>query len=456
MKELKLESAGFYLRFDDLIEGGSHYLDPVIRYLVDDHSFIRRDNIRWEDSSYLINFVIAENGWEFLRALIKKSLSTELKGRADYLRTGIKGPRRPPGAWLFHARRHFFKTFGMRELEGFEGNLEDILDSANGDDFNSIRDEVYIKVVDGLESQLLEAGSTLFLDTIEMQQTSADRLVPLIENQRKQEVENLVLYTKKWGYFSISEDRYIWHYDTNLMPLWATYYGFQALEKLGPQYERTWAEGKELEKVLDMVENLSGVRPTATQSHGEGYSSVELSEFVEDYIKSQASVGWWIADEVRKLGLSPNLLKLLMSLDRMHKHRDRLHHERETIRESLQNLVDAGVLFRTENWTYKIFENWKNKLPEYAEPWGGHDRGFGPKLKTPDIEDVLDERDRLEEGCCSFCGRCNTEVPVYLLKERIFCEDHYLAIKVDLLRGKTIEESLALHRRWRDSGKVLK
>ena len=85
--------------------------------------------------------------------------------------------------------------------------------------YNEVRDLLYSNTMELLEKQLDNCGPTFGLDVDKISISKASILIKKIIEVRKQEVENLTIY---------STDRY-----ADAKPIWHTFYGHTVLDQLG-------------------------------------------------------------------------------------------------------------------------------------------------------------------------------------------------------------------------------
>ena len=105
-------------------------------------------------------------------------------------------------------------------MAGYDGDPNNLLDLAVMKmSFEEAQQVIIDQAVQLIERQLNEGGPTLFLDIEKMQKTSASKLIPMIVEQRKHELENSTVLVKGSKVF--------------LRPLWLTHYGFKILSATG-------------------------------------------------------------------------------------------------------------------------------------------------------------------------------------------------------------------------------
>jgi len=112
------------------------------------------------------------------------------------------------------------KALNVQELGLYDGPLDNILDYIPKDaDLRTAREKVYDRMVTLVENQLIQNGLTLFIDVDSLTTTRASKLIPLVLEKRRREIEKIVLPVK--------DNR------VDLKPLWLTSYGFAILRGLG-------------------------------------------------------------------------------------------------------------------------------------------------------------------------------------------------------------------------------
>jgi hypothetical protein len=123
-----------------------------------------------------------------------------------------------------------------------------------------------------LERQLNEDGPTLFLDIEKMQKTSASKLIPIIVEQRKYELENSTLLVKGSTVF--------------LRPLWLTHYGFQILSATGMGMT-TDLEGLEIlrKSFAELDLELSTRKVSVAKDVYEGSASPGMQKFIFNLVR---------------------------------------------------------------------------------------------------------------------------------------------------------------------------
>ena len=124
-----------------------------------------------------------------------------------------------PKYW-FLAQIGLLEGFGMGELAGYDGNIQLLFEKTTPEmKYNEVRDLLYSTTMELLEKQLDNCGPTFGLDVDRMSTSKASVLIKKIIEVRKQEVDNLTIYTT---------DKY-----ADAKSIWHTFYGNTVLDKLG-------------------------------------------------------------------------------------------------------------------------------------------------------------------------------------------------------------------------------
>ncbi len=165
----------------------------------------------------------------------------------------------PKQKW-FSFQRGLLQSLGMSELSGYDNNPLDLIDMIDNEmPYPEARNAIYDRVLDLLQNQLENDGPTLFLDIENMKKTRASKLIPVIIELRKREIESTVVQIKGSRIF--------------LRPLWLTHYGFTILHAMGMGLT-TDSEG--LERIersfskLDLTLKLKKVKVVQPSYSGKG------------------------------------------------------------------------------------------------------------------------------------------------------------------------------------------
>ena len=125
----------------------------------------------------------------------------------------------PPNRW-FGAQRGLLFGLGLGEVAGYDGNPRRILDATfDSMSYAGAVEAIHERVLDLIEDQVGECGSTLFLDAELMRRTGASRVIPALVERRRQEIDELCIPRRGSRVY--------------LRGLWATHYGFEILSALG-------------------------------------------------------------------------------------------------------------------------------------------------------------------------------------------------------------------------------
>lgn len=174
----------------------------------------------------------------------------------------------------FRFQKGVLEGFGIDELAGFDGNPKDLFEELPTEgDFQLIRNAIYDRAIYCLEKQLMEKGSTLFLDVQRMTGTRASKLIPLVVVLREEEIQNVSVH--------IGGRR------ANLLPLWLTYYGFEILAVL--KFGLT-TDMVGLDLISRNLEQLGHSLKTEHVDFEGTKTSATISEGLIDYIYSIASM----------------------------------------------------------------------------------------------------------------------------------------------------------------------
>jgi hypothetical protein len=119
----------------------------------------------------------------------------------------------------FSSQRGILDGFSIAVLGGFDGDPADILKLAeNTSNYTEAQDAIIEGVVDLLENQFEQGGSTLFLDIEVLSETRASRLIPRIHELRENEINETYIPVVQ----GMADLRY----------LWLTNYGFSILSTM--------------------------------------------------------------------------------------------------------------------------------------------------------------------------------------------------------------------------------
>ena len=135
------------------------------------------------------------------------------------------------------AQREFFRALNMEELACYDGSIFDILMLLpNNETYDKGRENFYNAVIDLLKARLENSCSTNLFDVNKLSESGGVVLVPKILENRKQEMDNLVIREQ--------EDR------VDIATLRGTYYGKEILDALGVGEKADSKKVDEIEQVL--------------------------------------------------------------------------------------------------------------------------------------------------------------------------------------------------------------
>ena len=141
----------------------------------------------------------------------------------------------------YAAQRGILEGFGIGELGGLDCNPKWILERAeDASDYRQAQNSVIEGVVDLLEKQFEQGGSTLFLDIEELSQSRASRLIPKIHELREREINETFIPVVQ----GMADLRY----------LWCTNYGFSILSTMS--VKEIWMNLRMLRKIQAAMERI--------------------------------------------------------------------------------------------------------------------------------------------------------------------------------------------------------
>ncbi len=173
----------------------------------------------------------------------------------------------------YGAQRGLLHSLGISEIAGYDGDPRKLLElTESGMSFEEARQAVFDRAVQLLEMQLNVDGPTLFLDLERMKETSASKLIPLIVEQRKHELENSTILVKGSTVF--------------LRPLWLTHYGYKILLATGMGLTTDLEGLVSLRKSFDELDlELATQKVTVAKDTYEGKASRGMQRHVFDLIR---------------------------------------------------------------------------------------------------------------------------------------------------------------------------
>lgn len=242
--------------------------DCILRYiftreeLVKQFQLFRPDGANWSVPPVVIWNMYSEMAKRYDWAHLRERINTSLQ-------------KMIPMQW-YGAQRGLLQGLGISELTGFDGDPSLLLEKAIIEtSFDEARQVIFDTTVRLLETQVNEDGPTLFLDIEKLRNTSASKLIPLIVEKRKQELENAMILVKGSKVF--------------LKPLWMTHYGFNILSASGMGL-MTDLDGLEtLRKYfdeLDMELSIQKVTTTKNVNVYEGTASQGMQKHVFDLVRA--------------------------------------------------------------------------------------------------------------------------------------------------------------------------
>jgi len=182
--------------------------DIILRYVFTKDELIKHFQlIRPDGADWAVPPVVIWNTYDELK---KRYDWAHLRERIDTVLQSMI-----PMQW-YGAQRGLLQGLSISEIAGYDGNPGLLLDTAVLKmSYDEARQAIFDTTIKLIEDQILSGGPTLFLDIEKMKETSASKLIPLIVDKRKDEVEKTTLLIKGSRVF--------------LKPLWLTHYGFKIL-----------------------------------------------------------------------------------------------------------------------------------------------------------------------------------------------------------------------------------
>ena len=239
--------------------------DNILRYifskdeLVSHFQLLRPDGANWAVPPVVIWNMYSDLRERFDWAHIKERIETALQGMVSL-------------HW-YGAQRGLLQGLDISMIAGFDGDPRLLIDSAvKKMSYEEARQEIFDMAVKLIEEQLDNDGPTLFLDVENMRETSASKLIPLIVEKRKSEVENITLSIKGSKVF--------------LKPLWLTHYGFKILSAHGMGLTTNLEGFESLRKSFDEVDiELTTEKVTEVKTAYEGNTSQSMQKHVLDLVQ---------------------------------------------------------------------------------------------------------------------------------------------------------------------------
>ena len=239
--------------------------DNILRYVFTKEDLIKQFQLfRPDGASWSVPPVVI---WNMYTEMIKRFDWSEIHERIESV------IERMSSVQWYGAQRGLLHGFGIPEIAGFDGNPRKLLElTESGMSFEEVRQAVFDRAVQLLEVQMNVGGPTLFLDIERMRETSASKLIPLIAEQRKHELENSIILVKGSKVF--------------LKPLWLTHYGFKILSATGMGLTTDLEGLDRLRKYFEEIDlELSTQRVTVAKDVYDGKASPGMQKHVFDLIR---------------------------------------------------------------------------------------------------------------------------------------------------------------------------
>jgi hypothetical protein len=238
--------------------------DNILRYvftkneLVEQFQLLRPDGANWSVPPVVL--------WNMYSSMNKQYDWAHLRERID---TVLQ--RMTPLQW-YGAQRGLLEGFNISEIAGFDGDPRLLLDNTVMKmSYEEARQAIFDTAVKLLEEQIHSGGPTLFLDIIGLKNTSASKLIPLIVETRKHEVEKTTILIKGSKVF--------------LRPLWITHYGFKILSASGMGLTTDLDNLESLRKNFDELGiNLETQKVTIARDTYDGNATEGMQRHVFDLI----------------------------------------------------------------------------------------------------------------------------------------------------------------------------
>jgi Leucine-rich repeat (LRR) protein len=220
--------------------------------------------VQWGDSAEM------RVEWRPMGAIFKEDGWDEVKRRVKMYLRRLSGYRR------FAAKRGFLEGLGMPEISGVDRDIIPVMESIEDDlSFAKLKKRLYHGIVELLREQLIEGGSSFFLDIDKLKNTRGKTLTARIRRGRKKEIEDTIVPEKKGV--------------VHLEPLWLTVHGFEVLKNLKMPVKKTTVERfkpvKEMLKEKGLTLNMKQFK---TKRLSKQYS-VSMSNELKQYILKLAS-----------------------------------------------------------------------------------------------------------------------------------------------------------------------
>jgi len=240
--------------------------DIILRYvftkdeLIKQFQLLRPDGADWAAPPVVIWSSYAEMTKRYDWAYLRERIDTILQ-------------RMTPLQW-YAAQRGLLEGLGLSEIAGYDGDPQLLLETASKKmSYDEARQVIFDTAVKLVEDQVLSGGPTLFLDIETMKETSASKLIPLIVEKRKYEVENTTLLIKGSKIF--------------LKPLWLTHYGFKILSANEMGLTTDFEGLESLRGSFDELDiEIATEKVAVAKDVYEGTASKGMQKYVFDLVRS--------------------------------------------------------------------------------------------------------------------------------------------------------------------------
>ncbi|MHA1927666.1 MAG: hypothetical protein ACTSV2_03690 [Candidatus Thorarchaeota archaeon] len=239
--------------------------DNILRYVFTKDDLTKQFQLfRSDGASWTVPPVVM---WNMYVEMVNQFDWSELKDRIESVLQ-----RMSKDQW-YGAQRGLLHGLGISEIGGIDSDPRMILELTDDRmSFEDARQAIFDRSVQLLEWQLNDGGPTLFLDIEKMRETSASKLIPLIVEQRKHELENSTILIKGSTVF--------------LRPLWLTHYGYKILLATGMGLTTDLEGLDSLRKSFDELDlELATQKVTVAKDTYEGKASRGMQRHVFDLIR---------------------------------------------------------------------------------------------------------------------------------------------------------------------------
>ena len=208
--------------------------------------------------------------WRPIRRVFKEHGWDEVKRRYKVYLRRLSGHRR------FAAKRGFLQDLGMPEISGVDKDIIPVMDSIEDDlNFTKVKNRLYYGIVELLREQLIDGGSSFFLDIEKLKKTRGKTLTARIRRGRKKELENTIVPEKNGV--------------VHLEPLWLTVHGFEVLKNLKMPVKKTTLERFKPVKEMLKEKGLDVKMKRFKSKRLSKRFSVTMSKELKQYILKLAS-----------------------------------------------------------------------------------------------------------------------------------------------------------------------